>query len=198
MSLTIKKSINISPGGVPVHVHLSQYDSDFSLILAITSQDDFVIPQGATAKIRGTKTDRNGYSAAASLDVAAKTVTVAGDVQLTASAGANTYELVIYSGSKQIATANFVIDVEPAALSSETAVSQSTMDEVNQALNAQSAADESAKMAASSASAASSSASAAKTSADKAASAITDAANFRIFVNSRNRISVTHNIDREG
>ena len=136
MSLTISKKLDVTPGGIPLHIHLNQYDSDFSIVLSIKCAWDCVldIPSTATAKVRGTKADGNGYSKDATLDATVKTVTIAGDTQLTAAAGSNKYEIVIINSGKELYTANFVVDVEPAALSDKTVVSESAIDEVKKAL----------------------------------------------------------------
>lgn len=137
MSLTIRKKLDVTPGGIPLHIHLNQYDSDFSIVLSIKCTWDCVldIPSTATAKVRGTKADGNGYSKDATLDATVKTVTIAGDAQLTAAAGNNKYEIVIINSGKELYTANFVVYVEPAALSDKTVVSESAIDEVKKALD---------------------------------------------------------------
>lgn len=137
MSLTISKKLDVTPGGIPLHIHLNQYDSDFSIVLSIKCALDCVldIPSTATAKVRGTKADGNGYSKDATLNATVKTVTIAGDAQLTAAAGRNKYEIVIINSGKELYTANFVVDVEPAALSDKTVVSESAIDEVKKALD---------------------------------------------------------------
>ena len=79
---TIRRKLNIVPGGIPVLIKLNQYDSDYSLVFELYSTDGvFTVPSGSTAKICGTKRSGTGYSADAS--ISGTTVTVTGDVQMT-------------------------------------------------------------------------------------------------------------------
>ena len=57
-------SLDMVPGGVPLLIHVSQYDSDQQLALSLfSSQGTLVVPPtGVTAAIRGTKLDGNGIS----------------------------------------------------------------------------------------------------------------------------------------
>ena len=99
MAITINKELNVVSTGVPPVIHLSQYDSDFSLVFSLyASSGTLTMPNGTTAEIRGTKRDGNGYSASAS--VSGTTVTVTGDEQITACAGRNTFEIATYYNSK--------------------------------------------------------------------------------------------------
>lgn len=129
--ITHNKKIDMYPASIPVVVHLSQYDDDFSIVFTLySSVGTFAIESGTTAEIRGTKTDGNGYSADATINISANTVTVAGNKQMTACAGQNTFELVLWKGQKELSTANFILDVEPAALDSETITSESQIKEL--------------------------------------------------------------------
>ena len=57
--------LDMVPGGIPLSIHLSQYDSDVQLVFQLyASQGTLAIPDtGVTAQIRGTKLDGNGISA---------------------------------------------------------------------------------------------------------------------------------------
>ena len=130
MAITITRDLNVVPIGVPPVIHLSQYDSDFTLVFNLyASTGALTIPSGTTAEIRGTKRDGNGYDADAT--VSGTTVTVTGDVQMTAIAGANIYELALYKNSKQLFTSNFILAVEPSALDGNTITSESVLKELN-------------------------------------------------------------------
>lgn len=123
--------LDIHSSGIPVTVHLSQYDSDFSLIFNLfSSTGSFTIESGTTVAIRGTKKDGMGYSVDATLDIANKKVTVAGDQQITAAAGKNIFELTLTKNDKELNTANFVIEVERAALDKDTLASDSVIKEL--------------------------------------------------------------------
>ena len=111
---------------IPVVVHLSQYDSDFSLVFELYSSDGaFTIESGTTVEVRGTKSDTKGFSANATLDINNKKVTVTGDQQMTAAPGKNIFELTLWKGNKELNTANFIIYVEHAALDRNTIISES-------------------------------------------------------------------------
>ena len=101
--------LDMVPGGIPLSIHLSQYDSDVTLIFQLyASQGTLAIPnEGVTATIRGTKLDGNGISAEAvfSFVDSIPTVTVQVTKQMTAIAGKNTFELLLKatSGSSEYA-----------------------------------------------------------------------------------------------
>ena len=123
--------LDIHSSCIPVVVHLSQYDSDFSLVFELySSYGTFTIESGTTVEVRGTKSDNKGYSASATLDINNNKVTVAGDQQMTAVAGKNIFELTLWKNNKELNTANFIIDVEPAALDRDTIVSESKIMEL--------------------------------------------------------------------
>ena len=127
-----RRNLDMYPGShVPEHIHVSQYDSDFTLIFALySSVGTFDIENSTTVSIRGTKKDGTGYSAAASLDIIENTVTVTGDQQMTAVSGPQIFELKLLKGQKELNSANFVLDVEPAALDRDTIVSESKIMEL--------------------------------------------------------------------
>lgn len=128
---TISRKLNMAPGGIPVVIKLNQYDEDFALIFTLYSSDNtFVLESGTTAAIRGTKKSGTGYSQDVIIDTANATVTVAGDQQITASAGYNTFEIVLYNGGKQLNSANFGIYVEPAAMDADTIADKSVLREL--------------------------------------------------------------------
>ena len=120
--------LDMVPGGIPLSIHLSQYDSDVTLIFELyASQGTLSIPStGVTAQIRGTKLDGNGISAERSFELkeSIPTVTVQVTKQMSAIAGRNTFELVLKatSGSSEysLSSANFYLEVERAALDYDT------------------------------------------------------------------------------
>lgn len=125
-------NINMVSGGMPLVIHIGQYDSDFSLVFnLVNSKGAFTLQSGTTAEIRGTKTDGNGYSADATIDVSNSTVTISGSAQMTAAAGFNTFELVLKKSNKVLSTANFILDVERAAMDAGTITSDSVLKELN-------------------------------------------------------------------
>ena len=129
--ITHSFDLNMTPGGVPLIVHLSQYDDDFTLVFNLySSMGDFTIESGTTAEIRGTKTDGTGYSASASINISNKVVTVTGNQQMTAVSGRNIFELTLWKSNKELNTVNFILDVEPAAFDRDTIVSESKIMEL--------------------------------------------------------------------
>lgn len=126
---TITDRLDITPGGYPTRINLSQYDNAFTIVLNLfSSVGEFAIGSGATAALVGTKADGNGYSAVAS--ISDKSVTITGDKQLTAAVGESIFEIVIYDDDKEIRTSNFIIHVERAALDKDTIVSDSKIREL--------------------------------------------------------------------
>ena len=95
--------LDMVPGGIPLSIHLSQYDSDVTLAFELyASQGTLDIPEtGVSALIRGTKRDGNGISADADFAVINNipTVTVRVTKQMTAIAGKNSFELVLTATS---------------------------------------------------------------------------------------------------
>ena len=97
-------SLDMVPGGVPLVIHISQYDSDQKIMLALfSSQGKLEVPQNdITAAIRGTKLDGNGISNSCTLsfenDVPIVTVQIT--KQMTAIAGLNPFEIVLKSGTR--------------------------------------------------------------------------------------------------
>jgi hypothetical protein len=127
--LTITRALNVYASGIPQIINLSQYDDDWRLIFNLyTSTGTFNMPPGTTAQIQGTKTDGNGYQATAV--VSNNTVAVSGDVQITAAAGANDFEIVIFNNNKRLSTINFTIQVEHAALDADTVTSETVLKDI--------------------------------------------------------------------
>lgn len=112
-------ALDMTPGGVTPVVHLSQYDEAFQLEFTLYSRTgELDIPSGATAMIEGTKLDGKAYSANAT--ISGNVVTVAGDVQISAVAGNNPFQIVLKSGNSTVGSANFTIAVERAAMDYDT------------------------------------------------------------------------------
>ena len=134
--------LDMVPGGIPLSVHLSQYDSDVTLNFQLYASSGVLnIPEeNVTAEIRGTKLDGNGISAEAAYSVIDDVPTVSVQVtkQMTAIAGKNTFELVLIatSGSTEyeLPSANFYLDVERAALDYDTLKSKSEILEIQEIL----------------------------------------------------------------
>lgn len=124
--IQLYQTLDLRPIGIPQTLRLSQYDSDFEIIFELTNFDGtWILDTNTTAEVQGTKTDGHGYSADAVFDDQLKTVTIAGDVQMTAAAGRNVFEVVLFHDGDRLGSKNFVLDVERAALDAETTASDS-------------------------------------------------------------------------
>lgn len=115
--ITLNYNLDILPNKKrPVVARLSQDDEDFTMIFTLyASEGTFVIESGTTARIAGTLTNGDAYAASGTLDIENKTVTIAGDADMTAASGYNVFELELTKGEKVLHSANFEIWVEPAA-----------------------------------------------------------------------------------
>lgn len=157
--ITLNYTLGVYPAYNGTVAKLSQYSNDFTLIFTLTNDyGDFVLEDGTTAQIRGTKADGNGYSANCTIDIEAQTVTVTGDEQITAAAGDNTFEIRLIKNEKILNTVNFTIWVERAALDAGTITSDSVLLELNAIIEGAQTATEAAASASASAEAAATSA----------------------------------------
>lgn len=115
-------NLNLIPGGIEPIIHVSQYDKGQTWTFNIYSgSQSFSIPSGANVSIRGTKPDNNGF--AYDCTYSGNAVTATEQQQMTAVAGKVAAEIVITKNSEMIGSANFVINVEKAALDSDTPIS---------------------------------------------------------------------------
>lgn len=106
--------LDMTPGEAPVEIHLNRNDTDFRLVLHLFSGlGTLTLESGTTAEIRGRDAAGAEYSENASVDIEAKTVSVSGSAELTACAGAGTYEICLMHGGKELYSANFHIIIEP-------------------------------------------------------------------------------------
>lgn len=152
MSIFREFNINMIPGKPPLIIHVSQYESDFVYTFNLVSgKSVLAIPDTAIAVIRGTKRDGNGFSKEVSLDTENNKVVVIGEVQLTACAGRNVFELAILNNEKTICTANFFLDVERAPLDSDTIQSETVLHDLQAIINSAATATQAAEEASASA-----------------------------------------------
>ena len=135
--------LDMVPGGIPLSIHLSQYDSDVLLVFRLyASQGTLMIPEsGVVAQIRGTKLDGNGISADCTLEIVDSVPVVSVQVtkQMTAIAGKNTFEIVLkaigVTTEYDLPSANFYLEVERAALDYDTLESKSEIKEIEEILS---------------------------------------------------------------
>ena len=118
--------LNLIPGAVLPVVNVSQYDVKRTFALAVYDGAASYDLTGKTVTIRGTKPDNHGFDYGTSdgvVSVSGNTVTISTTQQMTAVGGQVMAELRIESGTTIIGTLNFIIDVEPSALSDDTIIS---------------------------------------------------------------------------
>ena len=130
--ITTQTELDVSPGGISPVIHVSQYDTGSRTLVfnLIATAGDLILPGGVKAEIRGTKPDGNGFSY--ECEITGMVVTADVTEQMTAAAGKVVCELVLYTGEParegaaastdftQLATANFILFVERAALDKDT------------------------------------------------------------------------------
>jgi len=166
-------SVDMVPGGIPQTIRISQYDKAMRKFAVRLLMDGvfYTIPSGCTATVSGTKPDGCGFSDACT--ISGDTVTVTVSDQMSAVPGDIPCEITLFQeGEGRIASANFFLRVEKAALTSDDIISESSIPVFEKLV---SAAASSAMAAKSSQSAAASSASAARSSQTSAASSATAA-----------------------
>ena len=125
-------NLELIPKGVPPIVHVSQYDKGQTWTITVTENGiPFSIPANTSVTVQGTKPDATGfqYSGTASNSV----VTFIVQQQMTVLAGEYDCELVLVNGNDQVATINFILDVEAAALNDETIISETELPLIEQA-----------------------------------------------------------------
>lgn len=125
--------LNLIPKGIFPRLYVSQYDKGQTWTFNIYAGNTaYTIPNGATVTIQGTKPDKTGfqYSCTASGNV----VTATEQQQMTVIAGEVSAEIRITNNNEIIATLNFILVVEPAALTDETEISETDLPIIEQAI----------------------------------------------------------------
>jgi len=118
--------LNLIPGSVLPVVNVSQYDDKRTFLLDVYEGQSTYDLTGKTVEIRGTKPDMHGFdygTADGVISVSGNTVTVSTTQQMTAVGGQTIAELRIKSSGVVLGTINFIIAVEPSALSDDTIIS---------------------------------------------------------------------------
>ena len=123
--------LNLIPGGVLPRLDVSQYNHGQSVECDLyNGAVPFTIPNGSVAYVEGTKPDHTGFQYTA--NVASNKVIFEITEQMTACGGDVVTELVLYNSGERIATINFILNVEPAALSNDTIISETDLPIVQQ------------------------------------------------------------------
>ena len=120
--ITQNLTLNLIPSGVPQRINVSQYDKGETVAVTLyNGATPFTLPSGATVYVSGTKADNTGFEYACSTSGG---VSFTIKDQMTVFAGEVTCELSIYQGNNRLSTINFILNVEKAALSEDTEISQ--------------------------------------------------------------------------
>ena len=114
--------LNIVPGGVIPVIHATQYDVGRELKFLIFDGNSPASLTGTTATIEGTKPDGNGFSYECT--ISNNEVTVETTAQMTVLSGSIDCKITFFKESDRIGTALFILDIEKAALNSNTPISE--------------------------------------------------------------------------
>ena len=128
-------NLDLIPKGVPPIVYVSQYDKgQIWLFNILKGGEPFTIPVGASVTIQGTKKDNYGFQYACTYS--GNVVTAEETQQMTVLAGDTPAEIRISidDAAKIIGSLNFIIRVEPAALSDDTIISDTDISMLEQAI----------------------------------------------------------------
>ena len=135
--ITQRTRLDMRPGGIAPVVHVSQYDNDINALIFDLYYGTSVwnVPSGASVLINGLKPDDHGFSYA-SVSASGNSVTCNLTTQMTAVAGEVMCELRVRNGAgtQIIGSANFILDVEEAALTDDTIISDTMIPLIEQAV----------------------------------------------------------------
>ena len=128
-------NLDLIPLGVSPSVHVSQYDKGQTWLISLFENNlPFNIPSGAAVLIQGTKPDSTGFQYPCTFS--GNVVTATEEQQMTVIAGKVPCEIVITQSDAQIASLNFCLIVEPAALSDSTVISETELPLIEEAVEA--------------------------------------------------------------
>lgn len=127
--ITQRTNVNLIPGRVNPRINVSQYDKGSRTLQFVLYNGDaaYSITSGTTALIQGTKPDGHGFQLAANVTTGSNLVTANLTEQMAIVAGDVVCELVLLKGDEKLATANFVLAVEPTALKDSAVTSDSEL-----------------------------------------------------------------------
>ncbi len=127
-------NLDLIPQGVPPIVHVSQYDKGQTWEIHLFENGVvFPIPANTSAAVQGTKKDSTGFQYAGTITAGDNVVEFALEQQMTVFAGEMDCELVLVNGDDQVATINFILDVEPTTLDDDTIISETELPLIEQA-----------------------------------------------------------------
>lgn len=121
MAATYELELNLKPGGINQRIHLNQYDKGQSIIIHLYNDDQVYTPVG-TMWISGTKKDNTGFKYQCS--VSGSDVTAIVTDQMTCYYGETIAEVSDIKDGVVQGSANFILDVEKAALDDDVVISK--------------------------------------------------------------------------
>lgn len=128
-------NLDLIPNGIAPQVHVSQYDKGQTWLINIFANGaPFNIPADASVTIQGTKPDSTGFQYPCTYS--GNVVTAEEEQQMTIKAGKVPCEIVISKSGAIIASLNFYLIVEAAALREDTVISETDLPLIEQAAEA--------------------------------------------------------------
>lgn len=133
--ITQSINLNLIPGQVLPRVNASQYDDNSRTLnmYLYNGEQAFLMASGYSAFVQGTKPDRTGFQYSATPSTGTNLVSLDITEQMCAVSGEVTCELVITDSDERIATVNFILYVEPAALADDTIISETEIPLIEEA-----------------------------------------------------------------
>jgi len=131
--ITQTTELNLIPNGSPIRIHVDQYDEGVGRLVFRLYEDDVEYsPIGATAVIQGCKPDGRGFNYNCTLS--GNTVTADLTRQMTAVNGSVRTQIVVTESDGRIGSFAFIIEVQRSALPSDTDMSESEYQIIEQAI----------------------------------------------------------------
>lgn len=125
--------LDMIPNGVAPVIHASQYDKGQTWIFNIFADGTpFSVPTGSSVTIQGTKPDHTGFQYACTFS--GSQVTATEQQQMTVLPGDVPAEIRITKNNEILASINFKIRVEPAALADDTVISETDLPLIEEAV----------------------------------------------------------------
>ena len=125
-------NLNLIPNQSPVIVHVNQYDTGTGRLIATLYEGNEPYSPNGTAVIQGTKPDGHGFQYTATLD--GNVVTADLTEQMAPVAGDVRAQIVVTESSGVTGTFAFIMRVQPSALPSDTDMSESDYQYIEEAI----------------------------------------------------------------
>lgn len=132
MAITQEFDLNLIPSSAPVVVHVNQYDTGTGRLIATLYEGNEPYSPNGTAVIQGTKPDGHGFQYSATLN--GNVVTADLTEQMSPVAGDVRAQIVVTESSGVTGTFVFIMRVQPSALPSDTDMSESDYQYIEEAI----------------------------------------------------------------